>query len=122
MHIASIDLDDIPEQEALDVLRGMASLLQSGEGWQAAYAATAERFPDVERREQEPEVPTTLLRYEYRGWISRAGRSLSTLELHHDLPQAVFAVPFEKGKGAQIQVVGNRAFLVWSSEYHVPSA
>ena len=121
-HVASIDLSELAEPQALDALRGMALLLASGEGWQVAYAETAEKLPDLERRKLEPQVPTSLLRNEYRGWVSMSGRSLSSLEFHRDIPRAVFAIPFENGDGPKVQVVGSRAYLVWSSEYHVPSA
>ena len=120
--VASISTKDMSPEKALAALGLLKRALERGQTWEAAYSAVADANPDIERRKREPEVPTTLVRYLFSGWLSERGYVFSELGVNPYLPTKYLHRVVSSGKGARLIEESDEIYLYYISDVYDPGA
>ena len=120
--VASISTKDMSREKALAALGALKCALERGQTWKAAYSAVADANPEIERRKREPEVPTTLVRYLFNGWVSERGYVFSELIVNRYLPTKHLYRVVTSGKGAQLIEEPDEICLYYVSDVYEPGA
>lgn len=120
LSVAFIAKDAMPQMQATAALERLSARLEKGQDWRAAYRATAEEFPDVERRKSEPRVPTTLITYLFDGWVSEHGFDFAELSHDSTLQPDHLRQVFAGDVGGRLVPANDGTYLYFVSQLYAP--
>ena len=120
--VAFIKRGVMPDGEARSALLELKRRLDNGEAWSDAYRKVADKYPDNERRELEPEVAATLVGYWFSGWVSSLGFSFNQLQITPYVPAKLFQGAIDSGRGGHLVVNADGTYLLFVLEIMAPKA
>ena len=122
IEVAFIGNDRMDRSDARQALESLKAGVDNGEPWKDAYGRVADANPDIERRKREPLAHTTLVTYQFSGWVNTSGFSPSELGINPYVSPAHLETIVGSPRGGQIIESDEGVHLYYVMESWTPSA